>query len=220
MMVHPTQKTQKTTRLLAKKLIHKSIYIVLELTGLIGLYFYSLLIPFYGIGNSTFKKTTNKNTHLPKDHCGPNSTNHPGIEKREGNNRMQRRPWKAWKPHHWDMTKMLTKVIILTIISLYYIEDLHKTLLNRKPYNLAHNTRFIGQRGNAFPIKPDTMIKNRKRIHNINRCDHRKNEKLKNTALGGVFHLLNLRFLPQAIKRTVTKIAEALIFLIKHIDPN
>ena len=44
-------------------------------------------------------------------------------------------------------------------------------------------------------------------------------EKLKNIALGGAFYLLNLRFLPQATKVTIKKIAEALNFFIKHIDP-
>ena len=78
MKVHPKhQKTQKTTRHHAKKLVHKSINITLKLIGSIGLYFYSLLAPFYGTGTSTFKKTTNDEFQEPKDYYSPNPPSHP-----------------------------------------------------------------------------------------------------------------------------------------------
>ena len=176
MMLHPTQNTLKTTRLLAKKVIHKSINTALEITGLIGLYFYSLLSPSYEIGTSTFMKMTNKDTQVPKEPHDPYPPNHTSTEKRKRNNTPPRRHWKVLKPHHWDMSKILTKVIILTIMSLYYIDNLHKMVINRKLYNLAHNTRFTRQRGNAFPIKPETMIKDRKRIQKMNEREQRMKE--------------------------------------------
>ena len=178
MKVHPKQqKTLKTARLHAKKLVHKSINVALKLIGLIGLYFYSLLVPFYGTGTSIFKKTTNDDSQEPKHHYSSNHPNHPGTEPSKRNGSKRRRRWKAGKPQSWDMTKMLSKMIILTIIALHNIEDLHKTDLNKKLYNLVHNTRFVKQRGNAFPIKPDTMMKNRRRIYSMNRSKYREREK-------------------------------------------
>ena len=66
-MLHQTQNTLKTARLLAKKVTHKSINTALEITGLIGLYFYSLLSPFYETGNGIFTKMTNKDNQVPKE---------------------------------------------------------------------------------------------------------------------------------------------------------
>ena len=68
MIAHPKlQKTKtKTLKHRARKSVHKSIDIALKLMGLIGLYFYSILEPFYESGTSHFKNMTNSTPHLPR----------------------------------------------------------------------------------------------------------------------------------------------------------
>ena len=59
MIAHPKPQKTKTPSHHARKLVHKSIDIALKLIGFVGLYFYSILEPFYGSGTSHFKNTTN-----------------------------------------------------------------------------------------------------------------------------------------------------------------
>ena len=68
MIAHPKlQKTKtKTLKHRARKSVHKSIDIALKLMGFIGLYFYSILEPFYESGTSHFKNMTNSTPHLPR----------------------------------------------------------------------------------------------------------------------------------------------------------
>ena len=63
------------------------------------------------------------------------------------------------------------------------------------------------------------MIKNHRRSRSLNKREHRKRKKLKEKLLEGMLYLLNLRFLHQIIKNAVSKLAKALTFLVKHIDP-
>jgi len=216
MEVHPKQqqKTKTPPRNNAKKLVHKTIDITLKLVGFIGLYFYSLLEPFYKPGPSDFKETTNNESQKPRDNYS-----NPRIKPRKRNSIKRQRHWTVGKNRSWVLTKMLVKVVILIKIFLHSTEDLYRTDLNRKLYNLVHNTQFVNQRGNAFPIKTDTMIKNHRRSHSLNKREHRKRKKLKEKLLEGMLYLLNLRFLHQIIKNAVSKLAKALTFLVKHIDP-
>ena len=216
MKAHPKpQKTKTPPSHYSSKLVHKSIDATLKLIGFIGLYFYSLLEPLYGAGTSNFKNTTKNSPQNPRDSPGPR------IKPRKRNNFLRHRHWKVGKYPPWKLTGTLLKIFIIIRIATHSIEDLHRTDLNRKLYNLVHNTKFVNQRGNAFPIKADTMIRNRRKIFSLNKREHRKRKKLKNKFLEGVFYLLNLRFLPRIVKNIIVKIAKALTFFVKHIDsPN
>ena len=74
----------------------------------------------------------------------------------------------------WEITLTQTKLLLLTATLLHVMEDLHKKEVNMKTYNLIHNKSFLNQKGNAFPIKVDTMIKNHRRNCNITRRNTEK----------------------------------------------
>ena len=142
MKVHPKQqqKTKPPPRNNAKKLVHKTIDITLKLISFIGLYFYSLLEPFYEPGPSNFKETTNNKSQKPRDNYSYNPPRNPRIKPRKRNSIKRRRHWMVGNYRPWVLTKMLVKVVILIKIFLHSTEDLYRTDLNRKLYNLVHNT--------------------------------------------------------------------------------
>ena len=215
MKAHPKQhNTQTTTRTYANKLVNKSVKLTCTLLGLISLYFYSLLEPFYGNGTNSFYDSTDK-SQIYKDKYNPSSSSHPRTKPRKRNSFKRQRHWKVSTHPPWDISKMLIKVLILTAISLHNIEDLHRTNLNRKLYNLVHNTKFVNQKGNAYPIKLDNMKKTRRGLHKRYKREHRKRRKLKEQVL----YVLNLRFLPQTIKHAVIKLAKNLKALFENIVP-
>ena len=212
---HPKlHKTQTTARTYTNKLVNKSVKLTRALLGFISLYFYSLLAPFYGNGTNSFYDTTDK-PQIHRDKQNSRSSFQAKTKPRKRNSFRRLRHWKMGTHMPWNMSKMLIKVLILTSISLHNIEDLHKTNLNRKLYNLAHNTKFVNQKGNAFPIKLDNMKKTRRGLNKRYKSEHRKRRKLKEQVL----HVLNLRFLPQTIRRKITKLAKYLRTLYETIEP-
>ncbi|MCP3852508.1 MAG: hypothetical protein GY694_20105, partial [Gammaproteobacteria bacterium] len=207
------------TRKYAKRLVHKSIDTTLKLIGFICLYFYTLLEPLYDPESGKFKNTTRSKTQKPRKDHSYNPQTHPRPKPRKRNSLKRKRHWKMGKYPPWKLTNMLVKIFVLTKIFLHSTEDLYWSNLNRKLYNLVHNIKFVNQRGNAYPVKKDNIVKNRRRIHNLSRRDHRKRKKLKKGFLEGAHYLLNLRFLPQVIKNAVIKLAEALTSLVRNIAP-
>ena len=210
MIAHPKQQKTKTkTKTLkhqAKKLVHKSIDIALKLISFIGLYFYSILEPFYESGTSHFKNMTNSTPQNPREHHSPR------IKPRKRNNFKRLRHWKVEKYPPWKLTRMLVRILIITKIATYSTEDLHlhRTVLNKKLLNLYSILEpFHGPGTGHF----------KNLTSSLNRREHRKRKKLKNKITEGMLYLLNLRFLPRTIKNVVAKLAEAMTFFVKNIDP-
>lgn len=154
------------------------------------------------------KPTTNKSEKNKIKTTAPKQTkrNPPGSL----------RQWKITQQTSWYISKHYIKILSLTAALLCVVENLHKEDLNKKLYSLAHNKRFTNEKGNAFPIKQDTMLKDRKKISGVLKREHRKQRKLKHTARHGLQHVLNLRFLPNSVKTTITNLMAAWRFLSNH----
>ena len=206
MKAHPRPQKTKTPSHHARKLVHRSIDIAFKLIGFISLYFYSLLEPFYGSGTSHFKNTTSNTPQNPRKHHDPR------IKPRKRNNFKRHRHWKVDKYPPWKLTRMLVRILIITKLATYSIENLHlhRTEPNRKLLNLYSILEpFYGSGTGHFKnLTPS-----------LNRREHRKRKKLKKKIMKGVLYLMNLRFLPKTIKNVVAKLAEAMTFLVKNIDP-
>ena len=206
MIAHPKLQKTKTLKHHAKKLVHKSIDIALKLIGFIGLYFYSILEPFYESGTSHFKNMTNSTPQNPRENHSPRT------KPRKRNNFKRLRHWKVEKYPPWKLTRMLVRILIITKIATYSTEDLHlhRTVLNKKLLNLYSILEpFHGPGTGHF----------KNLTSSLNRREHRKRKKLKNKITEGMLYLLNLRFLPRTIKNVVAKLAEAMTFFVKNIDP-
>ena len=206
MKIHPTPQKTKTPSHHARKLVHKSIDIAFKLLGFISFYFYSILEPFYGSGTSHFKNTTTNPSQTPREHHGPR------IKPRKRNNFKRHRHWKTDKYPPWKLTRMLIRILIITKIATYSIEDLHlhRTKPNRKLLNLYSILEpFHGPGTGHF----------KNLIFSPNRREHRKRKKLKNEIMEVALYLLNLRFLPKTIKNVAAKLAEATTFFTENIDP-
>ena len=206
MKAHPRPQKTKSPSHLARKLVHKSIDFALKLMGFITLYFYSLLEPLYGSGTSNFKNTTSNIPQKPRKQHGPR------IKPRKRNNFKRHRHWKVDKYPPWKLTRMLLRILIITKIAIHTTENLHlhRTEPNRKLLDLYSILEpFYGPGTGHF----------KNLIHSPNKREHRKRKKLKNNIKEGVLYLLNLRFLPKTIKNVIAKLAEAMTFFVKHIDP-
>ena len=206
MKAHPKPQKTKTLSHHARKLVHRPIDIAFKLIGFISLYFYSLLEPFYGVGTSHFKNTTRNTPQNPREHHDPR------IKPKMRNNFKRLRHWKVDKYPPWKLTRMLVRILIITKLATYSIENLHlhRTEPNRKLLNLYSILEpFYGSGTGHFKnLTPS-----------LNRREHRKRKKLKNKITKGMLYLMNLRFLPKTIKNAVAKLAEAMTFIVKNIDP-
>ena len=208
MKAHPAPQTTKTkTRsCYTRKLVQKSIDTAFKLIELIGLYFYTILEPFYGSDTSHFNNTTNSTPQNLREHLSPR------IKPRKRNNFKRHRHWKVDENPSWKLTRILVGILFITKIATYSIENLHlhRTEPNRKLHNLYSILEpFHGPGSGHF----------KNLAFSPNRREHRKRKKLKNKIKKGVLYLLNLRFLPKTIKNVVAKLAEAVTFFVKNIDP-
>ena len=206
MKAHPAPQKTKTQNHYSRKLVQKSIDTAFKLIELIGLYFYTILEPFYGSDTSHFNNTTNSTPQNPREHHSPR------IKPRKRNNFKRHRHWKVDENPPWKLTKILVKILLITKIATYSIENLHlhRTEPNRKLYNLYSILEpFHGPGSGHF----------KNLAFSLNRREHRKRKKLKNKIKKGVLYLMNLRFLPKTIKNVIAKLAEAVTFFVKNIDP-
>ena len=204
MKAHPKQQKAKSTpRYYMKKLALTITSVILGLVNFISL----TITPF----KKLTRENPGKNHYISKDIKS-------GIKSSRANSTTIHRHWKVDTHGSWEITITQTKLLLLTATLLHVMEDLHTKEINMKTYNLIHNKSFLNQKGNAFPIKVDTMIKNHRRICNITRQKHRKWSKLYARLMECVHHFLNLRFLPQKLKEITINLANMWRFIINHID--
>ena len=190
-----------------KKLVLITITTILKLINFISLTTECLSAPF--------KKMTRDD---PSKNYKPEDSR-PRTKPKRKNSIKILRHWKEDAHVSWEFTLKQTKLLLLTATLLHAIENLHKEETNMKLYNLIHNKSFLNQKGNAFPIKPDTMIKNYRRNCNIMKREHRKRRKRKERLLECLHHILNLRFLPQAIKKVTIDFTNVWKFITNHRGP-
>ena len=187
MEAHPKQqKTKSTPRHYMKKLA------LITTTMILRLIFISLTTKRHPA--PPFKKMTRDN---PRINYYKSEDSKSKTKPKRRNSTKIHRHWKVDTHGSWEITLTQTKLLLLTATLLHVMEDLHKKETNMKTYNLIHNKSFLNQKGNAFPIKIDTMIKNHRRNCNITKREHRKRSNLKVRLLERLHHVLNLRFLPK-----------------------
>ena len=208
MEAHPKQqKTKSTPRYYMKKLALITTTMILRLINFISLTIKRPPAPF--------KKMTREN---PRTNYYSSEDSKSKTKSKRRNSTKIHRHWKVDTHGSWEITLTQTKLLLLTATLPHIMEDLQKKDTNTKTYNLIHNKSFLNQKGNAFPIKVDTMIKNHRRNCNITKREHRKRSKLKVRLLEYLHHALNLRFLPQEIKKITINFANMWRFIINHID--
>ena len=192
-----------------KNLVLNTIYVILKLVNFISLTAKCASEPFIKM-----TRDEPKTNYAPKD-------SRPRSKTRRRTSIKRLRHWKENTHTSWDITKQLTISLLLIAILIYIAENLHNELykdhIDMRLYNLIHNKNFLNQRGNAYPIKQDTMIKNHRRNCSSQRREHRKRKKIKEQFLECLYYILNLRFLPQAIKKVTIDFANVWTFISKHI---
>ena len=148
-------KIQKTKRTLTYHMKKLALTVLSVILGLMNFTIQTI---------TSFKKPTREN---PRKNSYTTNELRQEIKSNRKDHTKIHRHWKENKHGSWKITTTQTKLLLLIATIIHVMEDLHMEEINMKTYNLIHNKNFLNQKGNAFPIKTDTMIKNQRRICNI-----------------------------------------------------
>ena len=199
-------KIQKTKRTLTYHMKKLALTVLSVILGLMNFTIQTI---------TSFKKPTREN---PRKNSYTTNELRQEIKSNRKDHTKIHRHWKENKHGSWKITTTQTKLLLLIATIIHVMEDLHMEEINMKTYNLIHNKNFLNQKGNAFPIKTDTMIKNRRRICNIIRRRHKIRNKLYARLTEWALHFLNLRFLPHKLKVITMHFSNVWRFIIDHVN--